>query len=156
MTGIWMLLSGVNNIPDQVVKGDLDLIMTKPGSLQFLQTFGKYNFALAFPNVVMGTVLMIGGWNLCKIPVTLSSVGIFVFYLITGIDTDHLGNCDTGIGFLAGEAYVESGNQAVYKCEWLKKGVTALMKGKSSAQRLLYLSSKLNSLFTKDKVSISF
>ena len=74
----------------------------------------------------------------------------------TGYDTDHLGNCDTGIGFLAGEAYVESGNQAVYKCEWLKKGVTALMKGKSSAQRLLYLSSKLNSLFTKDKVSISF
>ena len=59
--------------------------MTKPGSLQFLQTFGKYNFALAFPNVVMGTVLMVGGWSLCKIPVTLSSVGSFLFYLITGI-----------------------------------------------------------------------
>lgn len=85
MTGIWMLLSGVNNIPDQVAKGDLDLIMTKPGSLQFLQTFGKYNFALAFPNVVMGTVLMTGGWKLCKIPVTISNVGIFAFYLITGI-----------------------------------------------------------------------
>lgn len=85
MTGIWMFLSGVNSIPDQVVRGDLDLIMTKPGSLQFLQTFGKYNFALAFPNVVVGTILMTVGWHLCKIPVTISNIGIFVFYLAAGI-----------------------------------------------------------------------
>lgn len=57
MTGVWMLLSGVNSIPEQVVRGDLDLLMTKPGSLQFLQTFGKYNFALAFPNAAVGIVL---------------------------------------------------------------------------------------------------
>ena len=85
MTGIWMFLSGVNSIPDTVVKGDLDLIMTKPGSLQFLQTFGKYNFALAFPNVIVGTVLMVIGWHLSGIPVTFSNIAIFVFYLVCGI-----------------------------------------------------------------------
>ena len=68
MTGVWMLLSGVNSIPEQVVRGDLDLLMTKPGSLQFLQTFGKYNFALAFPNAAVGIFLMAGGWKRCAIP----------------------------------------------------------------------------------------
>lgn len=85
MTGIWMLLSGVNSIPEQVVRGELDLIMTKPGSLQFLQTFGKYNFALALPNVAAGTILMAGGWKLSEIPVTISNIGIFLFYLAAGI-----------------------------------------------------------------------
>lgn len=85
MTGIWMLLSGVNSIPDTVVKGDLDLIMTKPGSLQFLQTFGKYNFALACPNVFVGTALIVYGWNRSGIAVTFSGIAVFVFYLICGI-----------------------------------------------------------------------
>ncbi len=85
MTGVWMLLSGVNSIPEQVVRGDLDLLMTKPGSLQFLQTFGKYNFALAFPNAAVGIFLMAGGWKRCAIPVTISYIGVFVLYLVAGI-----------------------------------------------------------------------
>ncbi len=85
MTGIWMLFGGVNNIPGQVVRGDLDLLMTKPGSLQFLQTFGKFNFALAFPNVAVGTILIIGGWRRCAIPVTISHIGVFILYLAAGI-----------------------------------------------------------------------
>ncbi|MDO4291958.1 MAG: ABC-2 family transporter protein [Eubacteriales bacterium] len=84
MTGIWMLLSGVNGIPDQVVRGDLDLIMTKPGSLQFLQTFGKYNFALALPNLAAGTILMVVGYRICDIPVTPGNIAIFIFYLLMG------------------------------------------------------------------------
>lgn len=85
MTGIWMFLSGVNSIPDAVVKGDLDLIMTKPGSLQFLQTFGKYNFALACPNVLVGTALIVAGWRVSGIAVTASGIAAFVFYLICGV-----------------------------------------------------------------------
>ena len=85
MTGIWMFLSGVNSIPDTVVKGDLDLIMTKPGSLQFLQTFGKYNFALACPNVIVGTALIIVGWRVSGIAVTVPNIAVFVFYLVCGV-----------------------------------------------------------------------
>lgn len=85
MTGVWMFLSGVNSIPEQVIKGDLDLLMTKPGSLQFLQTFGKYNFALAFPNVTVGTMLMAEGWKRCAIPATIGHIGVFVLYLAAGI-----------------------------------------------------------------------
>ena len=85
MTGIWMLLSGVNSIPDAAVKGDLDLIMTKPGSLQFLQTFGKYNFAMACPNVLAGTILIAAGWHRSGTAVTVWNVGSFVFYLLGGV-----------------------------------------------------------------------
>ena len=85
MTGIWMFLAGVNNIPDNVIKGELDLIMTKPGSLQFLQTFGRYNFALAFPNVSVGIVLIIVGWRFSEIPVNLLNLVVFSIYLICGI-----------------------------------------------------------------------
>lgn len=85
MTGIWMCLSGVNDIPGAVIRGDLDLIMTKPGSLQFLQTFGKYDFAMAFPNVLAGTILVIIGWGKSGIPVTPANILIFLFYLVTGI-----------------------------------------------------------------------
>lgn len=85
MTGVWMFLSGVNNIPDTVVKGDLDLLMTKPGSLQFLQTFGKYNFALACPNVVAGILLIAAGWHRSQIAVTAGNLAVFVCYLICGV-----------------------------------------------------------------------
>lgn len=85
MTGIWMLLAGVNNIPENVIRGELDLLMTKPGSLQFLQTFGRYNFALAFPNVLVGTGLMIMGWYTARIAVTLINIVAFLYYLFCGM-----------------------------------------------------------------------
>lgn len=85
MTGIWMLLGGVNDLPSAVLKGQLDLLMTKPGSLQFLQTFGKFNFALAFPNVTAGIVLIAVGWARSAIPATAASMAIFMFYTACGI-----------------------------------------------------------------------
>lgn len=85
MTGIWMFLAGVNNIPDNVIRGELDLIMTKPGSLQFLQTFGRYNFALACPNVLVGTILMIAGWHVSQITVNLTNIAVFFIYMLCGI-----------------------------------------------------------------------
>ena len=59
--------------------------MTKPGSLQFLQTFGKYNFAMACPNVLAGTILIAAGWHRSGIAVTVWNVGSFVFYLLGGV-----------------------------------------------------------------------
>lgn len=85
MTGIWMLLSGVNSIPSQVLYGGLDLLMTKPGSLQFLQTFGKFDFGLAFPNVVVGTILICIGWISAGIPETFWVIAGFIIFIFSGI-----------------------------------------------------------------------
>jgi ABC-2 type transport system permease protein len=59
--------------------------MTKPGSLQFLQTFGRFNFAMAFPNVTIGLTLICIGWTKSEIPLNLTLIGIFIIYMIGGI-----------------------------------------------------------------------
>lgn len=84
MTGIWMLLSGVNDVPIKVLSGEMDMLMTKPGSLQFLQTFGKFNFGLTVPNVAVGIVLICTGWIKSGIPITFPLVAGFVFYIVMG------------------------------------------------------------------------
>lgn len=85
MTGVWMLLEGVNDIPRRVIYGEMDLLLTKPGSLQFLQTFGQFNFGLALPNVTVGLVLTVVGWNAAGIPVDIFRIAGFIFYLVMGI-----------------------------------------------------------------------
>ena len=85
MTGIWMLLSGINGIPQKVLTGELDLVMTKPGSLQFLQTLGSFNFALAFPNVTAGIALVVTGWSGAGMPVSFAAVAGFLLFVLTGM-----------------------------------------------------------------------
>lgn len=85
MTGIWMMFSGINELPLKVLYGEMDMLITKPGSLQFMQTFGKFNFGLSFPNITAGTILIIVGWHNVKIPVTFVNVAGFMLYLILGI-----------------------------------------------------------------------
>jgi len=85
MTGIWMLLSGVNDVPRTVINGGLDLLMTKPGSLQFLQTFGKYNFGLMLPNIIAGMVLIILGWMRSGIESSLLNIALFLFYMACAV-----------------------------------------------------------------------
>lgn len=85
MTGIWMLLGGVNSMSEQVLYGGLDLLMTKPGSLQFLQTFGKFDFGLAFPNITMGIILICTGWRSAGIPATFWGIIGFIIFILSGI-----------------------------------------------------------------------
>lgn len=85
MTGVWMFFSGVNWMPGKVVSGQLDFLMTKPGSLQFLQTLGSFDFAVAFPNIVAGLVLICISWARIGIPVSLPMIGGFSYFIICGI-----------------------------------------------------------------------
>lgn len=85
MTGIWMFFSGVNWMPGKVISGQMDLLMTKPGSLQFLQTLGTFDFALAIPNVVAGIVLVCISWGRVGIPINITMIGGFVYFLLSGI-----------------------------------------------------------------------
>jgi len=84
MTGIWMLLRGVNTISDNVITGQMDMLMVKPGSLMFLQTLGIFDFALTVPNCAVGIALICVGWARVGIPLTLPMVGGFVFFMIMG------------------------------------------------------------------------
>jgi len=85
MTGVWMMLNGVNSIPAKVLAGQMDMLMVKPGSLQFMQTFGSFDFAMTCPNVTVGIILICSGWARAGIPVTFTSLGGFLFFLLTGI-----------------------------------------------------------------------
>jgi ABC-2 type transport system permease protein len=85
MTGIWMMFSGINSIPSKVLSGQLDMLMIKPGSLKFLQTFGSFDFAMTFPNVTVGIILICVSWHKVHIPLTFSTVSGFLFYIIMGI-----------------------------------------------------------------------
>lgn len=85
MTGIWMMFRGINELPYKVLHGEMDLLMTKPGSLQFLQTFGQFNFGLTIPNVLAGLILIVISWRRVHIPVTLINIAGFTLYLMLGI-----------------------------------------------------------------------
>ena len=85
MTGIWMMLSGVNSLPGKVIRGELDALITKPGSLQVLQTMGRFNFAMAIPNCLAGIILIVWSWNVVGIEVSVRMVGGFLLYLLLGM-----------------------------------------------------------------------
>ncbi len=85
MTGIWMLLQGINDIPMKVYTGGLDLMIVKPGSLIFLQSFSAFSFGMAAPNMAAGVVIICIGWARAGIPVTLPMLAGFLFYIAAGI-----------------------------------------------------------------------
>ncbi|MCK5128243.1 MAG: ABC-2 family transporter protein [Clostridiales bacterium] len=85
MTGMWMLFRGINSIPSIVLRGELDVLMTKPGSLQFLQTFGSFDLAKTFPNVIAGIVLIIIGWSNTTIAASFANITGFLFFIVCGI-----------------------------------------------------------------------
>lgn len=85
MTGIWMMFSGINSIPGKVLSGQLDMLIVKPGPLQFMQTFGSFDFGMTFPNATVGIILICVSWHRVQIPLTFFTVGGFLFYIIMGI-----------------------------------------------------------------------
>ncbi len=85
MTGIWMMLSGVNSLPGKVIRGELDSLITKPGSLQILQTMGRFNFAMAIPNCLAGVILIVWSWKTVGIEASFRTVCGFLLFLFLGM-----------------------------------------------------------------------
>ena len=85
MTGIAMLLSGVCRLAGKVMNGELDLLMVKPGSLQFMQTMGSFDFAMALPNCACGAAVIAWGWGSAGLPLGGAIMGGFLFFMTCGI-----------------------------------------------------------------------
>ncbi|QUI22547.1 ABC-2 family transporter protein [Vallitalea pronyensis] len=86
MTGIFMTFyTNFVLIPNYVRDGSLDLLMTKPVSLQFMATLRHLNYAMPIPNIIGGFVLIIIGWHKTGIPVTLAHILGFIGFTIIGI-----------------------------------------------------------------------
>jgi ABC-2 type transport system permease protein len=82
MTGIWMMLSGVNSIPGNVLSGQLDMLITKPGSLMFLQTFGNFSFGMMFSNCTAGIILICLSWTRTGTALNFINIAGFSGYMI--------------------------------------------------------------------------
>jgi len=85
MTGILCFLWGIAAIPRKVLAGELDMMIVKPGSLMFMLTLGSFDFAMTVPNCSVGLTLILIGWSHAGIPVTLTAVAGFLFYILMGI-----------------------------------------------------------------------
>lgn len=85
MTGIYMLYYGnFSSLPGMVQQGELDLYLVKPVSLQFYVTMRQLAFPYLFPNLVAGILMIVTGWRLAGLPVSLVSVTGFVIYFFCG------------------------------------------------------------------------
>lgn len=85
MTGIWMLFNGLRTLPNRVFTGELDLLIVKPGSLQFIQTMGDFNYSLALSPCVIGIAVIAWGWKSVGLPLDFPTLGGFLFFMSCGI-----------------------------------------------------------------------
>lgn len=75
----------LSKISDYVRNGDLDMMIIKPISTQFLVTMRYIDFGLAVPNLIAGIAMVVISW--VKIGVTFNIINIigFVAFTIIGI-----------------------------------------------------------------------
>ena len=85
LTGIAMLFHGIFRMGVEILQGKLDLLMVKPGSLLFLQTFGSFDFAMTIPNCSCGIAVIVWGWRSLQLPLDLPVLGGFLFFMAIGI-----------------------------------------------------------------------
>lgn len=83
LTGIYAGLFMINNfgLRLKILNGDLDVLMTKPVSLQFMATLRQADLTIFGVDVIAGLVVVIIAWTRLAIPVTLVNLGGYVVLL---------------------------------------------------------------------------
>lgn len=83
LTGFMMLLFYFNfvRIPEYVRNGDLDLLITKPISLQFYATLRFVDISTSIPNVVGGLIMIILAWSRLNLEVGINLIGYILMML---------------------------------------------------------------------------
>ncbi|WP_168122427.1 ABC-2 family transporter protein [Paenibacillus sp. HB172176] len=87
MTGIYSLFfySNFTRLPGHIRNGTLDMMMTKPVSLQFLATLQRLNFGFSSTNIVAGIIIIVIAWKRLELPLTLANIGMYTVFTFCGI-----------------------------------------------------------------------
>jgi ABC-2 type transport system permease protein len=87
LTGIMCGIFYMNftNISNFVREGTLDILITKPVSLQFLIAFKTVNIGLAIPNIIGGTLMVIIAINRIGMDITFTLMFWYIVLMIVSI-----------------------------------------------------------------------
>jgi ABC-2 type transport system permease protein len=84
LTGIYAGLFMINNfgLRTKIKDGELDLLITKPVSLQFMATLRSADLTIFSVDVIAGIIIVIIAWARLSIPVTFVNVGGYMGLLV--------------------------------------------------------------------------
>ncbi len=89
-TGIYVGLFFTNfmKIPEYIKDGSLDILLTKPVSLQFMASLRYVDLALPIPDILVGFVMIVIGWHAMAIPLSfLQLIGFALLLLVSVVIT---------------------------------------------------------------------
>lgn len=77
MSGFYsgLFYSNFTSLPDKIRTGSLDVLMTKPVSLQFMVTLRQFELGYTVPNVIGGGIMTGVGWQRLGLPFNFETVG---------------------------------------------------------------------------------
>ncbi len=83
LTGVYAGMFMINNfqLRGKIKDGDLDLLLTKPVSLQFMATLRQTDLTIFSTDVIAGLVVVAIAWNRLHLPVTLFTLGGYLGFM---------------------------------------------------------------------------
>ncbi|MCZ8520441.1 MULTISPECIES: ABC transporter permease [Paenibacillus] len=82
-TGLYvgLFLTNFTKIPGYIRDGTLDLMITKPVSLQFMASLRYVDLALPIPDLLAGGAMIAIGWHALDVPLTAGHLAGFGFFM---------------------------------------------------------------------------
>lgn len=80
-----MMQFNIIEFSNKIRNGDLDLLMVKPVSLQFMATLRHVDIFTSTPNIFLGSAMVIYGWHRMALPVDVLHIGGFSLFMLLGI-----------------------------------------------------------------------
>lgn len=86
MTGFYVLffMDNFYQLSQHIQNGLLDVMMTKPVSLQFMVTLRRINFSFPIPNFIVGTAMVIMAWRRLGLEAGPQEIGLFLLLIASG------------------------------------------------------------------------
>src|SRR5699024_2711969 len=72
-------------IPKHVKEGSLDMLITKPVSLQFLLTLRRIDFSMILSNFLGGLIMVIIAWERIGIKLSIANLMSYILLIISGV-----------------------------------------------------------------------
>jgi ABC-2 type transport system permease protein len=88
LTAVYAGLFMLNNfgLRTKIKDGDLDLLLTKPVSVQFMATLRQSDMTIFAVDIIAGAVMVVVAWARLDLPVTLLTVGGYIaFFAVSAV-----------------------------------------------------------------------